>query len=89
MDTASIYRELTEIFRDVFDDDSITLTPETTAADIPDWDSANHVNLIVAIEVRMKIKFKTVELESLHNVGTLVSLIEQKLRAKSGAAQPA
>lgn len=89
MDTASINRELTDIFRDVFDDDTIVLTPETTAADIHDWDSANHVNLIVAIEVRMKIKFKTVELESLHNVGHLVSAIEQKLKAKAGAAQPA
>ncbi len=89
MDTASIYRQLTEIFQDVFDDDTIQLTPETTAADIQDWDSANHVNLIVAIEVRMKIKFKTIEVESLHNVGNLVSLIEQKLNAKTGAAQPA
>lgn len=86
MDTASIYGQLTEIFRDVFDDDSIVLTPETTAAHIHDWDSANHVNLIVAIEVRMKIKFKTVEIESLHNVGNLVSLVEQKLSAKAGAA---
>lgn len=82
MDTAGIYRELTEIFREVFDDDSIVLTPETTAADIRDWDSAAHVNLIVAIEVRMKIKFKTIEVESLHNVGHLVGLIEQKLAAK-------
>ena len=89
METASIYRQLTEIFRDVFDDDSIELTPETTAADIHDWDSANHINLIVAIEVRMKIKFKTIEVESLHNVGNLVSLVEQKLHAKSGATQPA
>ena len=89
MDTASIYRQLTEIFRDVFDDDTIELTPDTTAADIHDWDSANHVNLIVAIEVRMKIKFKTIELESLHNVGHLVSVIEQKLNAKTGAVQPA
>ena len=89
MDTASIYGQLTEIFRDVFDDDTITLTPDTTAADIHDWDSVNHVNLIVAIEMRMKIKFKTIELESLHNVGHLVSLIEQKLNAKTGAAQPA
>lgn len=86
MDTAGIYRELTEIFRDVFDDDSIVLTPDTTAADIHDWDSANHVNLIVAIEVRMKIKFKTIEIESLHNVGHLVNLIEQKLKAKAGSA---
>ena len=89
MDTASIYRQLTEIFRDVFDDDSIVLTPATTAAEIHDWDSANHVNLIVAIEVRMKIKFKTIEVESLHNVGHLVMLIEQKLQAKAGVAQPA
>ncbi len=89
MDTTNIYRQLTDVFRDVFDDDSIELTPETTAADIHDWDSANHVNLIVAIEVRMKIKFKTIEVESLHNVGNLVSLIEQKLNAKAGAAQPA
>lgn len=89
MDTGSIYRQLTDIFRDVFDDDSIVLTPETTAADIHDWDSANHVNLIVSIEARLGIKFKTVEIESLHNVGNLVSLIEQKLSAKAGAAQPA
>jgi acyl carrier protein len=89
MDTASIYRQLTEIFRDVFDDDSIVLTPETTAADIHDWDSVNHVNLIVAIEIRMKIKFKTIEVESLHNVGHLVSLIEQKLNTKAGVPQPA
>ena len=89
MDTAELYRQLTDIFRDVFDDDTITLTPATTAADIADWDSANHVNLIVAIEVRMGIKFKTIEVESLHNVGHLVGLVEQKLRAKNGAAQPA
>ena len=87
METASLYRQLTEIFRDVFDDDTIVLTPQTTAADIHDWDSANHVNLIVAIEVIMKIKFKTIEVESLHNVGNLVSLVEQKLSAK--VAQPA
>ena len=89
MDTASIYRQLTEIFRDVFDDDTIELTPDTTAADIHDWESANHVNLIVAIEVRTKIKFKTIEVESLHNVGHLVHLIEQKLNAKTDATQPA
>lgn len=89
MDTAATYRELTDIFRDVFDDDSIVLTPDTTAADIHDWDSANHVNLIVAIEVRMKIKFKTIEIESLHNVGHLVNLVEQKLKAKAASAQPA
>ncbi len=82
MASPEIFAQLTEIFRDVFDDDSITLTPETTAADIRDWDSAAHVNLIVAIETRLKIRFKTFELESLHNVGHLAQLIEDKLKAK-------
>jgi acyl carrier protein len=74
-----IYRQLEEIFRDVFDDDSITLTPETTASDIDGWDSVAHVDLIVSIETRLKIKFKTSELGNLHNVGQLVGIIEYKL----------
>jgi acyl carrier protein len=74
-----IYRQLDEIFRDVFDDDTITLTPETTASDIDGWDSVAHVDLIVSIETRMKIKFKTSELGNLHNVGQLVGIIEYKL----------
>ena len=83
MGSHDVYGQLTEIFREVFDDDSIVLTPETTAADIRDWDSAAHVNLVVAIETRMKIRFKTFELESLHNVGHLAELIQGKLAAKA------
>jgi len=76
-----IYRQLDEIFRDVFDDDTIALTPETTASDIDGWDSVAHVDLIVSIETRMKIKFKTSELGNLHNVGQLVGIIEYKLES--------
>lgn len=79
MTNEQIYAQLTEIFRNLFDDDSIVLTPETTAADIPEWDSFNHINLIVATEVRFGIKFKTAEIESLHNVGHLVDIIASKL----------
>ena len=50
MGDAEIYFKLTEIFRDIFDDDTIILLPETTAADIPEWDSVNHINLTVAAE---------------------------------------
>ncbi len=82
MESDQIYRKLTEIFREVFDDDSIVLKPETTAADIEDWDSVAHIGLIVAVEERLKIKFKSSELESLHNVGQLASLVEQKLEAQ-------
>ncbi len=79
MQEQEIYTKLTEIFRDIFDDDSIVLKPETTAADIEDWDSFNHINLIVATEAKFGIKFKTAEIESLKNVGHFVSIIQQKL----------
>lgn len=81
-----IYKQLTEIFRDLFDDDSIVLSPETTAKDIEEWDSFNHINLIVAIESRFQIKFQTAELEAMHNVGELAETIERKLNAKQASA---
>jgi acyl carrier protein len=81
-DPQQIYAQLTGIFHDLFDDDTIVLTPETTAADIEGWDSFNHINLIVATEARFGIKFRTAELEGLHNVGHLVRLIQEKLAAK-------
>ena len=86
MQNDHLYRQLTAIFRDVFDDDSIELTPETTASDIQGWDSVAHVDLIVSIETRLKIKFKTSEIGSLHNVGQLVGVIEYKLETSK---QPA
>ncbi len=82
MQQSEIYAQLTAIFHDLFDDDSIVLTPQLTAADVPDWDSFNHINLIVAVESRFKIKFQTAELEQLHTVGHLAGLIAAKLAAQ-------
>jgi acyl carrier protein len=79
MQDQDIYTRLTEIFRDIFDDDTIVLNPEATAKDIEDWDSFNHINLIVATEAKFGIKFKTAEIESLKNVGHFVTIIQQKL----------
>jgi len=84
MQTNDIYRELTSIFHDIFDDESIVLRPELTAADLPEWDSFNHINLIVAVEQRFKIKFQTAELEELHSVGELANLINEKLSVQAG-----
>jgi acyl carrier protein len=82
MTPENILKELTAIFRQIFDDDSIVLTLETTAADIGDWDSFNHINIIVATEEHFGIKFQTAETEELKNVGHLVDLIQQKLQNK-------
>jgi len=59
MDEGAIYAKLNEIFRDIFDDDSVVLTPDTNADDIPEWDSFNHVNITVACEAAFGIRFKS------------------------------
>jgi acyl carrier protein len=78
MDQSLIYPRLTEIFEDVFDDDSIEVTPQLTAKDVDGWDSLNHIRLILTIEKAFKIKFSTSEIGSLENVGGLVALIQAR-----------
>ncbi len=78
MDTAAIYEKLTEIFHDLFADDNIVLTPQTTANDIEGWDSFTNLNLMVAVESLFNVKLTSSEIESLENVGDLVATIQKK-----------
>ena len=78
-DSAGIYAALTELFRDLFSDDTIVLTPQTTAADIDGWDSFTHLTVIVSAETRFGIRIKTTEIDKLANVGQLVEAIQAKL----------
>jgi len=55
MNQEQIYAELTKIFRDVFQDDNISVTAATTAEDVAGWDSSAHVNLILAIEMELSV----------------------------------
>lgn len=82
MTQQEIYPKLTGIFRDIFDDDTLELTPGLTATDVPEWDSFNHINLIVAIESKFGVKFQTAELESMQTVGHLADLVQGKLAAQ-------
>jgi acyl carrier protein len=77
--------ELQEIFRDVMDNPTLVLTPESSASTVKDWDSLTHVNLMTAIANHYKIKFKLSELQDLKNVGDLMSLLRKKLEAKATA----
>ncbi|MCD7768953.1 MAG: acyl carrier protein [Oscillospiraceae bacterium] len=78
MEVKMIYAKLTKIFRDLFDNDSIVLTPETTAKDVEGWDSLAHITLIVTIERTFKMKFKMKEVSSMKNVGQMVAIIESR-----------
>jgi acyl carrier protein len=73
-----IYDGLTEILRQTFDDDTIVARPDMTAADIPDWDSFTHINIIVATELKFGVSFGTGEIEALKNVGELARLVKVK-----------
>lgn len=79
MSEDDIYAALTDVMRDVFDDDDIVIGPDTTARDIAGWDSQAHVTLIVAAEQRFGVRFRTAEFEALRNVGDFVTLIETRL----------
>ena len=74
-----ILKRLEVIFRDIFDDENIVLTNETTANDIEDWDSLAQINLIVAIRREFKINFDLEEVSKYKNVGEIVKAIENKL----------
>jgi len=80
MDT---YAELNSIFRLVFDDEDITVNPESTTNDVEGWDSLSHTNLIVAIEKHFGIRFKSSEILKWKNVGEMASSLERKLAEKS------
>jgi acyl carrier protein len=75
MDRNKIYERLTEVFIDVFDDEDIKLNDNTTSDDIEDWDSLEHVNLIVAIEKEFGMKFTMGEVTGMKNVGAMVDII--------------
>ena len=80
MTEEQIWRQLTEVFRDVFADDEIEIHGETTADDIEDWDSLTNVQLLIAIEKEFEgMKFNTGEVANLENVGQMVALIQDRL----------
>ncbi|MGH2414868.1 MAG: acyl carrier protein [Microcystaceae cyanobacterium] len=79
MSRTEIYEKLTTIFQDVFDDDDISLHDSTSAKDIEDWDSLTHINLVLGVEQKFGIKFRTAEVAQLANVGEFVDLIGLKL----------
>ena len=80
MTREEVFEKLNEVFRDVFEDDDITVTDATTADDIDDWDSLEHINLINAVEQEFDIKFNMGQIVAMKNVGEMVDIIISKLQ---------
>ena len=75
-----------DVFRDVFEDDTIHLRDDLTAADVENWDSIHHVEMIIAVEEALGIRFATAEVARLkqpgQSAGTLIRMVEEKLAQK-------
>ena len=75
-----IFERLDQVFQDVFDDDDIHVTPETTAKDIDDWDSLEHIRLLAAVEREFGMRFKMGEVSAMKNVGEMAGIIEARAK---------
>jgi acyl carrier protein len=67
-----ILQIFTRILRNILLDDSVVLTMETRREDVPNWDSFNYINFIVAVEIEIGVRFKVADVESFENVGAIV-----------------
>jgi acyl carrier protein len=79
MTKAEVMCKLQEVFQDVFDDDTIEINESTTANDIEDWDSLEHITLIGAVEKTFKMRFKMKEVSSMKNVGEMAEIILERI----------
>ncbi len=74
----NILQEIQDIFRDIFEDENLVVTNETSALDIDDWDSITHVQLLVLIEKKFGVTFTAREIQQFKNVGEIVASIQAK-----------
>jgi acyl carrier protein len=79
MENTALYEKLSDVFHDVFDDDEIQISPQTTANDVDGWDSLRHVRLILSVEKAFKVRFSAADVAHLKNVGDLAALIQSKV----------
>lgn len=80
MDQREVFARLDRVFQDVFDDPGIRVTPATTADDIEDWDSLEHITLISAVEREFRMKFKMGEISSMKNVGEMARIVMERMK---------
>jgi len=78
MNKEEILKIVNEIFVDVLDNPNVVIDLITTANDVEDWDSLNHIQLVVAIEKRFNVRFKSNEIRNWENVNEMIESILSK-----------
>ena len=80
MERNEILEKLTAIFRTTFNDSELVLNDEMNAGDVENWDSLTNMLMISEVESQFGIRFKLKELNQLKNVGSIISILEEKLK---------
>lgn len=77
---ARLLEEITALLRDIFARPDLTVTPATSAADVPGWDSMKHIEITIALEEKYGVRFRAREVDAMRNVGDLIVLIAEKTK---------
>ncbi len=80
MSREEVVTRVTEVFREVFNDDTLIIKDETTAADVPGWDSLRHITLMEEIEEEMGMRFTMLEINCMKNVGEMLDIIAERAK---------
>lgn len=78
MERKEILLQLNHVFREIFDNEELVICEDTTASDIKEWDSLEHINLIMACEKKFGLKFDISEIGKMKNVKDIILMIEEK-----------
>ena len=79
MNKDGIKNKLNEIFRDLFDDNQLEISENTTPMDIEDWDSLSNIDIVLMVESEFNIKISTKEMANFITVGDLIEIISSKM----------
>jgi acyl carrier protein len=74
-----LLKTFSRILGDLLLDDSIVLSMTTRREDVPNWDSFNYINFIVAVELEFGVKFKVADIEAFENVGEIVDQLKEMM----------
>lgn len=79
MTKKEIFEKIQIIFQNVFDNSEMKIESSSNSSNVENWDSLNHINLVIAIQKEFRIKFDLKEIQAFKNVGEMVDLVEKKI----------
>jgi acyl carrier protein len=82
MKREQVTERIQELFRDVFDNQSLVISESMSSSNLGTWDSLHHISLLVAIQNEFQIKFSLIEIQELQNVGSIIDLVLQHVHSE-------